>query len=71
MDNNEVVQALDNGINVMQNIEVNMRTLLEVVRQTKDLDIENADIKESLDTITDDIKSKVSDLIDEIEASIH
>lgn len=71
MDNNEVIQALDTGKNVMQNMKVNMEILMGVVRQAKDLDIENADIKESLDTITEDIKSKVSDLIDEIDAVIY
>lgn len=71
MNNDEVIQALDTGKNVMQNMKVNMEILMGVVRQAKDLDIENADIKESLDTITEDIKSKVSDLIDEIDAVIY
>ena len=71
MENYEVTQVLSGGKNVLIGMKNSMQTLLEAATQVKDLDIENADIKETLDTISDDVKSKISELMDEIDSVSH
>ena len=71
MNNNDVIQALGSGKCALQGMKVNMQGVLEIVKQVKDLDIENADIKESLDTISDEINSKIRELIDEVDSVIY
>jgi Mg2+ and Co2+ transporter CorA len=68
MTNSDITATLNYAKNIMRGLGSRYEAILSHVESLKDMEIENADIKQDIEDMINDISSKIEQMINEINS---
>ena len=68
MTNSDVNRVLNNAKTIMRSYRSKFEDALDDVEKCKDMELENASIKNDIEEIVNDVKNKLNDIINEINS---